>query len=94
MKKFTLTLLLALLVSVVACADNFKAPTRASKSVEYTDTTTTHTYEIKENKFPVFKSKSGAFYIWKTSSKTGKQYKYYLPKEIQIAMGREYPEDK
>lgn len=94
MKRLLFGIVFGFVVSMIACADNFKAPTRSSGSVEYTDTTTTHTYEIKETKFPVFKSKNGAFYIWKTSSKTGKQYKYYLPKEIQIAMGREYPENK
>ena len=74
--------------AISASAENFKAPTR--RSVEYTDTTTTHTYEIKDIKYPVFKSKSGAFYIWKTSKKTNKKYKYYLPKEIQEKIGRKY----
>lgn len=74
--------------AISASAENFKAPTR--QSVEYTDTTTTHTYEIKDIKYPVFKSKNGAFYIWKTSKKTNKKYKYYLPKEIQKKIGSKY----
>lgn len=88
MKKLFAMLLLVLSISVVASADNFTAPTK-KKSV-YTDTTTTHTYEIKNIKHNIFKSKSGAYYIWKTSSKTNKKYKYYLPKEIQIKLGRKY----
>lgn len=88
MKKLFAILLVVLSVSLTVGAENFKAPTR--QSVEYTDTTTAHTYEIKDIKYPVFKTKSGAFYIWKTSKKTGKQYKYYLPKEIQEKMGRKY----
>ena len=88
MKKLFAMLLLVLSISVVASADNFKAQTK-TKSV-YTDTTTTHTYEIKNIKYDIFKSKSGAYYIWKTSNKTNKKYKYYLPKEIQIKLGRKY----
>ena len=37
--------------------------------------------------------KTGAFYIWKVSKKTNKKYKYYLPKDVQKQMGREYKED-
>lgn len=88
MKRLFTMLLLVLSISVVASADNFTTST-TEKSV-YTDTTTTHTYEIKNVKYDIFKSKSGAYYIWKTSSKTNKKYKYYLPKEIQIKLGRKY----
>ena len=84
-----LILLIGLTVSV--SAKDYVAPTR--KSVEYTDSTTTDTYTIKNNKYNVYKSKSGAFYIWKTSKKTSKKYKYYLPKDIQIQMGRKYKEN-
>ena len=72
-------------------AKDYVAPTR--QSVEYTDSTTTDTYTIKNDKYNVYKSKSGAFYIWKTSKKTSKKYKYYLPKDIQIQMGRKYKEN-
>ena len=65
----------------------------AKQSVVNTDSTTTDTYTISSIKYTVFKSKSGAFYIWKTSKKTGKKYKYYLPKEIQKQMGREYKDN-
>lgn len=88
MKKLFALLLLVLSISVVAGADNFTAPTK-EKSV-FTDTTTIHTYEIKDVKYDIFKSKNGIFYIWKTSSKTNKKYKYYLPKEIQKQLGRKY----
>lgn len=87
MKRLFTMLLLVLSISI-ASADNFKAQT-TEKSV-YTDTTTTHTYEIKNVKYDIFKSKSGAYYIWKTSTKTNKKYKYYLPKEVQTKLGRKY----
>lgn len=84
-----LILLIGLIVSV--SAKDYVAPTR--QSVEYTDSTTTDTYTIKNDKYNVYKSRTGAFYIWKTSKKTGKKYKYYLPKEVQLQMGRVYKED-
>ena len=88
MKKFLIIVLLSILTGVSVYADNFKAPTK--QRVEYTDTITNHTYEISDVKYDIFKSKNGSFYIWKTSKKTGKKYKYYLPKEIQIKLGRKY----
>lgn len=88
MKKFLIIVLLSVLAGVSAYAENFKAPTK--QQVEWTDSTTNHTYEINNVKYDIFKSKNGSFYIWKTSKKTGKKYKYYLPKEIQIKLGRKY----
>lgn len=80
--------LMALFAYVGAHGENFKAPSKTK--VEFKDTATNHTYEIQDIKYPVFKSKSGAFYIWKTSKKTGKKYRMYLPKDIQEKMGRKY----
>lgn len=88
MKKIIIPILLCV-ISSVCFADDFIAPKRNNRAV-FTDTTTTHTYRIDETKYDVYKSKSGAFYIWKVSKKTGKAYKYYLPKDIQIQMGRQY----
>ena len=88
MKK--VLLILTLLTGSVSAKD-YIAPKR--QSVEYTDSTTTDTYTINKEKYNVYKSKSGAFYIWKTSKKISKKYKYYLPKDIQIQMGRKYKEN-
>ena len=79
MKKFLIILVLICLTGVSVYADNFKA--------------TNHTYEISNVKHDIFKSRNGSFYIWKTSKRTGKKYKYYLPKEIQIKLGRKYDND-
>lgn len=96
MKRIILALLITVGIiaglTVGASAKDYVAPTKLS--VEYTDSTTTDTYTINNDKYNVYKSKSGAFYIWKTSKKTGKKYKYYLPKDIQKQMGREYKEEK
>ena len=91
MKKIILSFVLLIGLAVSVSAKDYVAPTR--QSVEYTDSTTTDTYTINNTKYNVYKSKSGAFYIWKTSKKTGKKYKYYLPKDIQIQMGRKYKEN-
>lgn len=88
MRKIFLTMLLLVGLSITVGAKDY-VPTKR-QSVINTDSTTTDTYTISSIKYPVFKSKSGAFYIWKTSKKTGKKYKYYLPKDIQIQMGRVY----
>lgn len=88
MKKYLSIVVLLLVVAISAQAQEFVAPTRAS--VVFKDTTTTYTYKITDKTYKVFKSKSGAFYIWKVSKKTNKPYKMYLPKEIQIKMGRKY----
>ena len=82
--KTILSLLFAC-ISLIGNAQAFKAPHKA-----FTDTTTTFTYEVDNSVYKVYKSKNGAFYIWKKSKKTGKLYKMYLPKEIQIQMGRRY----
>ena len=84
-------MLLLVGLSITVGAKDYVSTKR--QSVVNTDSTTTDTYTISSIKYPVFKSKSGAFYIWKTSKKTGKKYKYYLPKEIQKQMGREYKDN-
>ena len=88
MRKVFLIMLLLVGLSITVGAKDY-VPTKR-QSVVNTDSTTTDTYTISSIKYPVFKSKSGAFYIWKISKKTGKKYKYYLPKDIQIQMGRVY----
>lgn len=51
---------------------------------------TKYTWEDKEgNKYPIYITKKGACYILRTSKKTGKEYKYYLPKEIQAQIKQE-----
>lgn len=92
MKRIILSLLLLVGLSITLSAKDYIA---AKKQITvFADTTTTDTYTIDNNKYDVFKSKTGAFYIWKVSKKTNKKYKYYLPKDVQKEMGRVYKEDK
>lgn len=90
MRKVFLIMLLLVGLSITVGAKDYVP---AKQSVVNTDSTTNDTYIISNVKYPVYKSKNGAFYIWKTSKKTGKKYKYYLPKEIQKQMGREYKDN-
>lgn len=91
MKKVFLIILLLIGFSITVSSKDYVSAKR--QLVVYTDSTTNDTYTISDVKYPVFKSKYGAFYIWKTSKKTSKKYKYYLPKDIQIQMGRVYKEE-
>ena len=88
MKNIIINLLL-LFVTISGYAQEFVAPTR-KHNTQYTDTTTTYTYRCSEKVYNVYVSRNGAYYIWKISKNTNKLYKYYLPKEIQIKMGRKY----
>ena len=88
MKKLTLLLVMVLGVSLQAGAQQFVAPTKHSTS--NVDSTTTYTYKMSDNIYKVYKSRTGAYYVWKTSKKTNKKYRIYLHKKIQIKMGRKY----
>lgn len=88
MKKYIITLVMGLIASLQVNAQEFVAPSKHSTT--NIDSTTTYTYKMTDNTYKVYKTKSGAFYIWKNSKKTNKQYRMYLPKEIQIKMGRKY----
>lgn len=45
--------------------------------------------DSKGNKYPIYITKSGACYINKKSSKTGKEYKQYLSKEVKEQIQKE-----
>lgn len=51
---------------------------------------TKYTWEDKDgNKYPIYITKKGACYVLRTSKKTGKEYKQYLPKEIKLQIAKE-----
>lgn len=67
--------------------DTFKVEKSASIS---NDTQTKYTWEDKEgDKYPIFITKKGACYVKRISKKTGKEYKYYLPKDVQAQIKQE-----
>lgn len=86
MKKFIITIFAVLLgitasTQVVKEGNTFK---QNKEKTEVVEQKTSYQYEdSKGNKYPIYKSKRGSFYVVKTSKKTGKEYRYYLPKEMQ-----------
>lgn len=91
--KYLIALLVALSMSVAGYADvvrdgdTFKVEKTASVNQ---GTKTKYTWEDKEgNKYPIFITKKGACYVLRVSKKTGKEYKYYLPKDIQETIKKE-----
>lgn len=86
MKKI---ILLAMMAISMAChAQMFEAPKKAQ--TVFTDTTTTFTYKTNKGEIcKVFVSKRGSYYYY-TKNKKGELRKYYVPKDIQIKMGRKY----
>lgn len=91
MKKYILCILLALFciasnAQIKRDGDTFKIEQTTKES----DTKTKFNWEdSKGNKYPIFVSKKGACYVIRVSKNTGKEYKYYLPKEIQEQIRKE-----
>ena len=73
---------------IVRDGDTFKVEKTVSVNQ---DTQTKYTWEDRENnKYPIYITKKGACYIIRTSKKTGKEYKQYLPKNVQEQIKEEY----
>lgn len=54
-----------------------------TKSEKNEDENTGYVWKDKSGQtYEIYITKRNACYIWRTSKKTGKQYKYYLPKEV------------
>lgn len=50
---------------------------------------TKFTWKVGDVEYPIYISASGSCYIIKTSKKTGKEYKQYLPKEVCAEIAKE-----
>ena len=60
------------------------------ETVKQTDSPSGYTWkDSKGNVYDIYISKKGSCYIIKTSRKTGKQYRQYLPKEVSSQIARE-----
>lgn len=92
MKKLILCVLLSLFCTTISAevkreGDTFKVE-QTSKSDS--NTKTRYTWEDKDgNKYPIYITKKGACYVLRVSKKTGKEYKYYLPKDVQEQIKKE-----
>lgn len=91
MKKIILCILLALFCITISAEVKREGNTfRVEQTTKESDTKTQYTWVDKDgNVYPVFITKRGACYIFRTSKKTGKEYKQYLPKNIQETIKQE-----
>lgn len=91
MKKLILCILLALFCITVDAQVKREGNTfKVEQTAKTSDTQTKYTWEDKGgNKYPIYITKRGACYVLRTSKKTGKEYKYYLPKDVQETIKRE-----
>ena len=92
MKRYIFCLLIALF-SIASYSQDVVKEGKTFK-VQITQITneqqTEYTWEDKKGvKYPIFISKNDACYIKRISAKTGKEYKQYLPKEIQETIRKE-----
>ena len=90
--KYIIALLVALSMSVASYAgvvrygDTFLVETASVNQ----DTKTKYTWQDKDgNIYPIYITKKCACYVIRVSEKTGKEYKYYLPKEVRDAILKE-----
>lgn len=90
--KYIITLLVALLMSVASYADvvregnTFKVTTTSVNQ----DIKTYLNWQDKDGIiYPIYITKKGACYVKRISKKTNKEYKHYLPKEIQLQIAKE-----
>lgn len=87
MKKLV-SIIAFIATSLVANAQLFEAPKKAK--TEWKDSTTTFTYKTNKDEIcKVFVSRRGSYYYY-SKNKKGELRKYYVPKDIQIKMGRKY----
>lgn len=92
--KHIIILLAALLMSVAGYADvvrngNVITITKTTTLVNEKQSTGLYYQDRKGNQYLIYKSDNGKFYVIKKSSKTGKEYKYYLPQKLQDALNKE-----
>lgn len=90
--KYIISLLIMLTLSMSSFAEVKREGNtfKVEQTSKASDTRTKYTWEDKEgNKYPIFVTKKGACYVVRVSKKTGKEYKQYLPKDIQETIKKE-----
>ena len=74
--------------SVTRQGNTFIQDSSKTRKVKDTPTLTKYTYKTSDGKtYPIYMSSTGKCFIIRTSSKTGKQYKQYLP-EVTKALSK------
>lgn len=84
-----MTIITFMAISIACNAQLFEAPKKAK--TEWKDSTTSFTYKTNKGEVcKVFVSRRGSYYYYSAKNKTNTLRKYYVPKDIQIKMGRKY----
>lgn len=89
--KYLITLLVALSMSVASYADVVReGNVFVSQTTTVKEKETGVYYQDKDGvQYIIYVSPNGSLYIKRISKKTGKEYKYYLPKDIQKTIKKE-----
>ena len=89
--KYIIALLVALSMSVASYAGVVKeGNVYVQKTTTVKGKETGVYYQDKDGiRYIIYVSPKGSLYIKKISKKTGKEYKYYLPKDIQETIKKE-----
>ena len=89
--KYIIALLVALSMSVASYADVVKeGNVYVQKTTTVKEKETGVYYQDKDGiRYIIYVSPKGSLYIKKISKKTSREYKYYLPKEVQEAIRKE-----
>ena len=89
--KYIIALLVMLTLSISSYADVVKeSNVYVQKTTTVKEKETGVYYQDKDGiKYIIYVSPKGSLYIKKISKKTGKEYKYYLPKDIQKIIKKE-----
>lgn len=97
MKKFFIVAIMLLALGVnnssiyaQSVERNGKTFTQVTTSKKSEPIKTEYTWkDSKGVEYPIYISKSGACFVFRTSKKTGKEYRQYLPKEVSTEIARE-----
>ena len=89
--KYIIALLVMLTLSISSYAGVVKeGNVYVQKTTTVKEKETGDYYQDKDGiRYIIYVSPKGSLYIKKISKKTGKEYKYYLPKDIQETIKRE-----
>ena len=89
MKKILLITITLLFTYAISFAQDYTRDGNTFSAVSKTKAKsepvkTTYAWKDKNGQvYPIYKSSKGSFFIVKVSKKTGKEYRYYLPKSIK-----------
>lgn len=91
MRKFLIILVMLIMAGTTCIAEVVRnGNTFETVQTSQTDVQTPYTWKDKDGKtYPIYITKKGACYVKRISKKTGKEYKYYLPKETREQIRKE-----